>query len=211
MPNYAHHTFEGGGIAIWYITETSDELYALLATQRHDAQLLTMKNESRRAEWLAVRVLLRRMCGDNARIVYDEAGKPMLCNAVGFISVSHTKGYAVLAHSESKPVGIDVEQAARNASLASRRFLNEVYLAQVPEGDRDAYVLACWCSCEALFKLLGNIGGTYKENIFVKPFAPSSHGVIDLSVKGVPYVDDSDHKAVYINDGELFILLVTGE
>ena len=39
MPNYAHYTFEGGGIAIWHITETSDELYALLGTDRYDAQL----------------------------------------------------------------------------------------------------------------------------------------------------------------------------
>ena len=59
MPNHAHHTFEGGGIALWHITETADELYALLGTTKYDTQLSEKKNDARRAEWLAVRLLIK--------------------------------------------------------------------------------------------------------------------------------------------------------
>ena len=210
MPLYREFELNGASVAVWRITETVDELFSLLPAE-YASGVEPLHSEQRRAEWLAVRVLLQRMCGKNAHIEYDGAGKPMLCNAAGFISISHTKGYAVLAHSKSNPIGVDVELLARDVSLAARRFLNEKYLAQVPENNRSAYVRACWCSCEALFKLLGNIGGSYKENVFVKPFVPSSHGIIDVAVKGVPHVDDCDYKAVYVDDNELLVLLVTGK
>ena len=78
MPNYVHHTYEGGGIAIWHITETADELYALLGTHRYDAQLAEKKNESRRAEWLAVRLLVKELFGSEAEVAYHPTGRPYL-------------------------------------------------------------------------------------------------------------------------------------
>ena len=78
MPNYVHHTFEGGGIAIWHITETSDELYALLGMPCYDAQLLAKKNESRRAEWLAVRLLVKELFGAECEVAYHPTGRPYL-------------------------------------------------------------------------------------------------------------------------------------
>lgn len=78
MPNYAHHTFEGGGIAIWHIAETADTLYALLATTKYDTQLAGKKNEARRAEWLAVRLLVKELFGSEAEVAYHPTGRPYL-------------------------------------------------------------------------------------------------------------------------------------
>ena len=78
MPNYAHHTFEGGGIAIWHITEIADELYTQLDTHRYDEQLVEKKNESRRAEWLAVRLLVKELFGAEAEVGYHPTGRPYL-------------------------------------------------------------------------------------------------------------------------------------
>ena len=68
MPKYAHHTFKDGGIALWRIEETSDELYSLLHTHRYDEALSVIHNEARRAEWLAVRVLLSYVLGADKAI-----------------------------------------------------------------------------------------------------------------------------------------------
>ena len=78
MPNYAHHTFDGGGIALWHITETADELYALLGTTKYDTQLAEKKNDARRAEWLAVRLLIKELFGPDAEVVYHPTGRPYL-------------------------------------------------------------------------------------------------------------------------------------
>ena len=78
MPNHVHHTFEGGGIALWHITETADELYALLGTTKYDTQLAEKKNDARRAEWLAVRLLIKYLFGPDAEVAYHPTGRPYL-------------------------------------------------------------------------------------------------------------------------------------
>lgn len=207
MPLYREFNLGKASVAVWKITETADELLSRLPAEYIPAALL-LRDGQRRTEWLAVRILLERMCGADARIVYDEAGRPVLSGAVGYISVSHTDGYALLAYSLSNPVGVDMEHVDRNVSAAARRFLNESCLSAVPASERDIYMLASWCACEALFKLVGNIGGTYKENVIVKPFLPGTHGTIDVSINGISPTYDCDLEAMYVNDGELFMLLV---
>ena len=78
MPNHAHHTFDGGGIALWHITESADELYALLGTTKYDTQLAEKKNDARRAEWLAVRLLIKHLFGSDAEVAYHPTGRPYL-------------------------------------------------------------------------------------------------------------------------------------
>lgn len=207
MPLYRELDFGKASVAVWKITETAEELLSQLPAEYIPTALL-LRDGQRRTEWLAVRILLERMCGADARIVYDEAGKPMLSGAAGYISVSHTDGYALLAYSLSNPVGVDMERVDRNVSVAARRFLNESYLSAVPASERDIYMLASWCACEALFKLVGNIGGTYKRNVIVRPFQPETQGTIGVSINGISPALDCDFEATYVNDGELFILLV---
>ena len=83
MPNYARHTFEGGGIAVWHITESADTLYALLATSKYDAQLAEKHHEARRAEWLAVRLLVKELFGSEAEVAYYPTGRPYLKSGGG--------------------------------------------------------------------------------------------------------------------------------
>lgn len=207
MPLYREFKLGNASVAVWKITETAEKLLSLLPTEYIPAALL-LRDGQRRTEWLAVRILLERMCGADARIVYDEAGKPLLIGAAGYIGVSHTDGYALLAYSLSNPVGVDMERVDRDVSTAARRFLNESHLNTVPDSWRATYMLASWCACEALFKLVGDVGGTYKENVIVKPFRPGTQGTMDVSIKGISPTLDCDFEAMYVNDGELFMLLV---
>ena len=108
MPNYVHHTFEGGGIAIWHITETSDELYALLGMPCYDAQLLAKKNESRRAEWLAVRLLVKELFGSECEVAYHPTGRPYLKIDTGCVILT-TVGRKNLALSHDEKLGSTVK------------------------------------------------------------------------------------------------------
>ena len=42
----------------------------------------------------------------------------------------------------------------------------------------------------------------------VKPFLSGTHGTIDVSINGISPTYDCDLEAMYVNDGELFMLLV---
>lgn len=209
MPLYREFKFGNATVAVWKITETSEELLSMLPDE-YAACSVGLCNGQRRAEWLAVRILLAGLCGTCARIVYDGNGKPLLEGATGYISISHTKGYALLAYSVEEPIGIDVELLARDVSFAACRFVNDEYLASLPGKECNVYVLAYWCLCEALFKLVGNVGGTYKENVYVKPYAMEAQGTIEVSLKGTSVASDTDYCASYVNDGELLIVLIPG-
>ena len=108
MPNHAHHTFEGGGIAIWHITETSEELYALLATHRYDAQLADKTHEARRAEWLAVRLLVKELFGPECEVAYHPTGRPYLKIDTGCVILT-TVGRKNLALSHDEKLGSTVK------------------------------------------------------------------------------------------------------
>lgn len=205
MPFCREFTLGKAVVAVWEITETAEELL-LLSTVDYRSEAASMGNGKRRAEWLAVRLLLARVCGKSARIVYDAAGKPSLVGCGGYISISHTRGYALLAYSKSVPIGVDVELASRDATAAARRFLNEDF-ASAFHGSSKSHVLAYWCFCEALFKLVGNIGGTYKDNIIVHSFELETQGRAVLSVVGLSPEHERDYTAEYVNDGTLFIAL----
>ena len=123
------------------------------------------------------------------------------------ISISHTRGFALLAHSLRVPVGVDVELVGRNVVTVARRFVNEESRLSLPCGDINAGMLAYWCACEAIFKVVGDVGGTYKDNLFVKPFELSGHGRIVVSLKGLDTCCERDFFVDYINDGKLLIAL----
>lgn len=206
MPFYRELKFAGASVAVWKITEGCEELLSRLNGD-YVAEAAALHEGQRRAEWLAVRLLLERLCGAGARIVYDAAGKPLLSAASGSISVSHTRGYAALAYSPDGNVGLDVELVGRNAAASARRFVNEETAKNLSGEDENEKMLAFWCFCEALFKVVGDIGGTYKDNLFVAPFKLSEKGAVVVSVRGLGAEHERDYTVEYLNDGEIFIAL----
>ena len=50
----------------------------------------------RRLEWLAVRVLLYTLSGEEKEIAYHPSGKPYLADDSASLSISHTKGYVAV-------------------------------------------------------------------------------------------------------------------
>lgn len=205
MPLFKEFKIGDIDVAVWKITETAEELSSLVAPECV-AEAVLMKSCSRRLEWLAVRVLLARLCGKDARIVYDECGKPFLVGADGFISISHTRDYVLLAHSFSAPFGVDMELSSRDASVVARKFMKEPDVASLSPETANKALLIRWCVCEALFKLVGNVGGTYKDNVMLSSPFPASDGSLAVSLNGCREVPDNEYVAHCFDEDGLIIV-----
>lgn len=186
MPNYTHHTFEGGGIAIWHITEPADELYSLLATPRYDEQLSAKHHEARRAEWLAVRLLVKELFGPEAEVAYHSTGRPYLKDSTTHISISHTKGYAAVAYSIDGSIGLDVERVADRVERIAERFTSSAeaqYIDVHAAHERQLYHLVNWSAKEALYKLYDDARmAEFKEAFHIAPYTLDTQGVLDAVV-----------------------------
>lgn len=186
MPNHAHHLFEGGGVAIWHITETPDELYALLGTSRYDLQLASITNESRRAEWLAVRLLVKELFGPAVEVAYHPTGRPYLKDSDLHISISHTRGYASVAYHRTRPIGMDLEHLSSRVDRVAPRFTTAEEASYIDAHDADKrtlYHLINWSAKETLYKLHDTPSmAEFKEAFHIASYQPSASGVLTASV-----------------------------
>ncbi len=194
-------------IVVWAIEETSEQLSALLGDAVLSQQTSSFGSEARRAEWLAVRLLLREILGCSACIDYAADGKPFLVGESGCISISHTRGFAALAFSRARPMGLDIELVTRKVGIARSFVIKESEYCTIPLEQRDAYMLLRWTACEALYKLAGGCG--YRERLSMPVFAPARAGTFCVSLQG------DAHSAFSVgynfDDGLLLALCFEGE
>ena len=161
-----------GMIGLWKITEPVD----LLEKQAPEGTLqqpsyLGMKNDRRRKEWLATRILLKIIAGDEAVIHYSKEGKPELQHTrFKYISISHSGAFVCIYLHEKLPVGIDIECLSRNYNAIAGKYLADQEKTQVSEDP----TLLClyWCAKEAIFKLVKDNGIDFRKQIHIKPFHP---------------------------------------
>lgn len=169
-------------LGIWKIEETETELLNLL--NQHEAYqsfLAKCKVESRKKEWLATRVLLKELLGEELMIAYHPDGAPYLPDRPDLsISVSHTKGYVAVYCKVGAPVGIDIEYWANRILKIKHKFLSEEELAMVDQENETGHLLICWCAKEALFKLIRQEEVDFKTHLHIKPFTYSLEGEVEV-------------------------------
>jgi phosphopantetheinyl transferase len=169
MPTTRIEALAGGvHLAQWRILESEQELLR----QRPglaDAEWQAIAQPERRREWLASRLLLADLAGSRGiefqGVVKDVANKPYLQGASHAISLSHTQGLAVAAISEAQRVGIDVERRSPRVANIARRFLHQEEW-EAAGGDWQE-LLVYWCAKEALYKLHGQKGVIFREELRV--------------------------------------------
>jgi phosphopantetheinyl transferase len=198
---------DGVDVWVWKITETADELSLLVPGEQACYARETFASEIRRAEWLAVRAIVAQQFGDKARVVYDVAGKPSIGDVAGYISVSHTKGYAVVAFSRECEVGVDVELVSRDVLPVAGRFMPAESLDVFPSVERNKVALLNWCAKEALFKITGDLGGNFKDNISVGELGSGERGRVTLTLTGVDCLGEPLFVADYSFCEELLVVL----
>ncbi|TAE42240.1 MAG: 4'-phosphopantetheinyl transferase superfamily protein [Sphingobacteriales bacterium] len=179
-------------IALWKIEETAQELENQLQLKAHEISFLRkLVGEKRNLQWLATRVLLRKMLKTNAYIDVrcDENGKPYLQSQSHHISLSHSYGYAAVIISQSKKVGIDIEIIKPKIEKIAHKFLNDNEFTQIDKRNTILYLYACWCAKEALYKLNGQRETSFKNNIFLNPFIFEPSGCFNASIIKNPQHD----------------------
>jgi phosphopantetheinyl transferase len=137
MPLIYHKQVSSGIAGVWHILENEDDLLRMANPDPEDLEILaTYRNESRRKQWLACRVLLGRLMQlPFVRVEYDGNGRPALKGFEGNISFSHTSEYAAVIIDHNKPVGIDIEKLKPRIERVSTKFLNPPELEQIRKAD----------------------------------------------------------------------------
>ena len=156
---------------VWKISETWDELFRSVALKDVSlARLETMKSESHQKGFLAVRMLLQEVGYTDFDLYYDEFGKPHLKDGKN-ISISHSFDFSVIMLSD-KNVGIDLELRRDLIKKIARKFAAEkfVYESEYNSNDFIRKLTVIWGVKEAVFKVRNEIGISFKEHIFVRPF-----------------------------------------
>ena len=203
MPLSRTYDLNGVSVSLWKVTE-DEEVLCSLAGLDYAVERGRFSAASRRLEWLAVRALLMQVYGTN-QVEYDADGRPSLVGVSGYISISHTLGYVAVAFSQSHDVGVDVELVTRRVGAVVRRFMRDEELFGIPCECVNNAKLLRWTASEALFKLVGDLGGNYRDNILVSNYPVAASGGFEMSIVGLPACEGLRFLADFLFTGELLV------
>jgi 4'-phosphopantetheinyl transferase len=167
-----------GLIGFWEITEPTDLMMTDLQPDEQDlAGYKLFRNETRKREWLAARLLLRQMTGKSSKIDYDPAGKPVLINTPGYISITHSAERVAICYHQDLHPGIDIELISRNTERAAKKFLSPEELNDCTINGHlsNKDLLLRWCAKEAVFKMV-----PFKEIDFASQIACQAAPLINM-------------------------------
>jgi phosphopantetheinyl transferase len=162
---------------------TEDEptlLQGLKLTPSEQDDLSGINHPAQRVEWLACRMAVRQLI-ELQQVRYaglhkDLFGKPHLVGLPWSISLSHTGGWAAAVLHRSRPVGIDIEPIRDQFQRVVPRVLS---IDEITHANGDAGRLAVyWCAKEALYKLYGKRNLTFRDHLYIEPFADGASVLI---------------------------------
>lgn len=199
--------------AIWKIEETAEELLTKLQLNRSEKAFLERINKGKRTlNWLGTRVLLRTMLNTPGYIdcPSDEYGKPYLVNFPHKISLSHSFDYAACMLSTVHDVGIDMELIKPKVEVIAHKFMKPIELAPfLPAHQHIDQLLVCWTAKEAVYKLQGRKGVSFKDHIQLEPFTYTPQGgTVTAHLEG-PY-QQATYTVYYERFGDFMLGYVMG-
>ena len=132
-------------VGVWKVDETIEQLRSMFHQfSIYEEDFMRFSAEKRKLEWLAVRVLLKELCGEEKKIAYLPSGKPYLEDQSAFVSFSHTVGYVAVALHPSAEVGVDIEQYGTRVKRVASRFIREDEKISIESGDEIYALLLHW-------------------------------------------------------------------
>ncbi len=161
-------------LGIWAISESSDDFWALspyVESSRSEFNAL-YKSEQRKCEVLAVRLLIKEIIGDNVQLLHQDNGKPYLSSGMN-ISISHTRGFAVIIVSHSKQVSVDIEYFSNRIERIKSKFMRDDENAS-----SQVKLLMHWCAKETMYKLFPEDNLTFNKMQLLSVDGNDSTGII---------------------------------
>ena len=178
MPLYRKYKQGDLTVAVWKVDETVEQLRSMFHQfSIYEAGYARFSAEKRKQEWLAVRVLLKEILGEEKEIAYHPSGKPFLKDNSLHISFSHTHGYVAVALHPSAEVGVDIEQYGTRVQRVASRFIREDEKISIESGDE-------------IYALLSQLNlAIYTPSVFILPscidkYITSEEGYSGLTVRG---------------------------
>lgn len=169
MPLFRKWNYDGAACGIWKVTESIEQLRSLLTDKSFTSdEYDNYKSVSRQIEYLAVRVLLKELLGDERIIMHYATGRPYIHGYADKISISHTKGYVAVAVHPVKEIGIDIEYFSVRVKKVVPRFVNgseanildgklRLYSDSTLKETMEVYLyLLIWSAKETIFKMIDN-------------------------------------------------------
>lgn len=161
-------------LGIWAISESSDDFWALspyVESSRSEFNAL-YKSEQRKCEVLAVSLLIKEIIGDNVQLLHQDNGKPYLSSGMN-ISISHTRGFAVIIVSHSKQVSVDIEYFSNRIERIRSKFMRDDENAS-----SQVKLLMHWCAKETMYKLFPEDNLTFNKMQLLSVDGNDSTGII---------------------------------
>lgn len=172
--------------AIWKIEESTEELLSKLQLDDNEQDKLRQLSKGKRTlHWLATRVLLRYLLQTDNYIncPSDTNGKPYLPDFPYKISLTHSFEYAGVMLSTKGECGMDLELVMDKVVRIKEKFLKPEELEFIQPEKDVLQLYACWCAKEAVYKLQGNKGVSFLEDMTIKPFNYKPQGVMTLDLR----------------------------
>lgn len=190
MPLYQTYRKGELRVGIWKVEETICQMRSMFVNfSLYESGLQRFKSEKRQLEWLAVRVLLKELVGEEKEIGYLPSGKPYLEDRSACVSFSHTSGYVAVAVHPEKEVGIDIEQYGLRVRKLASRFVRDDERSSVEAGDEIYALLLHWSAKETMFKLMEHSDVDFLDHLHILPFIPTDSG----EMKAVEYRTEMRH------------------
>lgn len=160
---------DGTQLHMWRVTESLEEFCKMCKLQGIDVEpCRTFKSDTRRVEYMAVRVLLNAMFMQNVELHHNDSGAPYLDNGVN-ISISHTKGLIGIAKNNSKIIGIDMEHNSPRVMRVRSKFLDNGEQQAIAPDEIMANLVA-WTAKEAMYKVVSQCGVSLRDDLHLEQF-----------------------------------------
>jgi phosphopantetheinyl transferase (holo-ACP synthase) len=160
-------------LGLWRIEEPSHALRPFLVFSRSEEEFMSrVTNEDRRTQWMASRVLLKRLLDTTSfvDIYVDQYGRPEMQNFDYRMSISHSRDYSAVILSDRYTVGVDVESMRHDLARLKNKFMRPDELALTPPDHSLAYVLLHWSAKEVMYKIYYRRKLDFREHMGVEPF-----------------------------------------
>ena len=174
MPLVKEIELLGTRVVVWELLESDCQIAeALDCIGQTDGENFIERHFRLTLGWQFV---LHSILGKQYQGVYkDVHGKPFLYGTGLYLSVSHTRQMVVCALHQSKKVGVDVEPISGKIARVKHKFMSNLELTT---HDSEFDLTLIWCAKEAMFKLNGERGVSFKQDIRVKAHSSTSGEII---------------------------------
>ena len=191
MPLYRIYKEKDLTVGVWKVDETVEQLRSMFHQfSIYEEGFMRFTAEKRKQEWLAVRILLKELCGEEKEIVYLPSGKPYLKDGSARISFSHTQGYVAVAIHPSLEAGVDIEQYGTRVQRVASRFVREDEWHTIQSGDEIYALLLHWSAKETMYKLMEDEAVDFIDHLHIHSFVPLASG----SFEAIEYRSGRDRK-----------------